>query len=148
MLRVYTLYKPYSQIYSLCPQLSSRIYNVGVIQVSVNCTLPISLYHSTHKSWRHTINLHLLTFQLSCTITDYHIKSSNHVFGSSFRVRYLLSLVALDRRLTPHAFRQLFIPLPSASCLSQQLCRVLHYRGKRRHVTAVEGGGELTCLLP
>jgi hypothetical protein len=52
----------------------------------------------------------LLAFQLSRTNTDYHIKSSNHVFGSSFRVHYslfvttshTLSLVALDHRLTSH----------------------------------------------
>jgi hypothetical protein len=34
MLQAYTLYKPCSQIYSLCPQQSSHIYNAGVIQVS------------------------------------------------------------------------------------------------------------------
>jgi hypothetical protein len=110
-------------------------YSAGVIQVSVNYTLPISLYYSTHKVLK-THNKSSLS-DIS-VITHYHIKSY-HTFGFSFRVHdsllvttsHTLSSVALDHRLTPHAAPPAFYTV--ACCLSQQRCHVLRHSGKRWH---------------
>jgi hypothetical protein len=80
---LHTLQTLLTIIYSLCPQWSSRINHAGVTQASVNYTLPISLYYSTHKVLK-THNKS--SFSAFSVIAHYHIKSSYPAFGSSFRV--------------------------------------------------------------
>jgi hypothetical protein len=126
MLWVYTLSKPYSQ-YSIHSGLSSlhilitrELYkSCWTTHSQCNCTTVL------RRSWSHIISLHLLSSQLSSTI-----KSSNQVFGSSFRVHYslfvttshTLSSVALHHRLTsptaPPAFYTVACCLLPVACVN------------------------------
>jgi hypothetical protein len=81
------------------------------------------------------------------------MKSSNHSFGSSFRIHYSffvatnhkLSSVALDHRLTSHTAPLAFYTV--ACCPCQQRCCLLRYGGTCCHITAGRGDGVLTGLL-
>jgi hypothetical protein len=73
----------YSQRGSYPSPIESHTPNITVLQYS----------HRILKT--HNKSLLFLAFQLLCTIVDYHIKSSNLVFGSSFRVRDSLTTTAL-----------------------------------------------------
>jgi hypothetical protein len=125
----------------------------------VNYTLPISLYYSTHKALK-THNKSSLSD--GSVIVHYHIKSSHHAFGSSFRVHESLSVTtshALWSHTAPPAFYTapccLVLPALSPVTLPWDvlprhrgggggvLTCLLCYSGKRCHVTAVEGGGRL-----
>jgi hypothetical protein len=73
LLLIYTFYNHFTLIFPVYFHQSSLsaswqwIYNTGTIEVSLNHTLPIPLYYSTHRSSIHTLNLHRSTSNSSST---------------------------------------------------------------------------------
>jgi hypothetical protein len=61
------------------------IYNTGTIKVSLNHTLPISLYYSTHKVFNSRVRVFtgrpLILFQLSMVMS--YRKLTHNCFGQS-----------------------------------------------------------------